>query len=418
MVRYKSLRRILVVTAILVVLFELFLVTQFNGVNHLFWHVSPPILLIPNSPSKLTSEQEIIKLLQCPSLQSTDNGDISNGVQLYCSIAQQQDEEAKWFDTRCPAATRTQLLRLWKTLRDAVQDDSILKLGLSVAQPISYSIAKHSNLKIWAPKDDQGVAQVIRELSQRDYGDFFPLLTSPDSLFLDGGSNLGFVTLLTALETNATIVSFEAASPTWIMQQLNLVCNLSEIRLHSVHSQLAALGSKDGDSIQLQWRQESTITVRGWDAPPSFVHSTVNCLVPVRTVRSVLKDIFGSSTPMIDVFKMDCEGCEYNVIPDLSEEDMNKIGTMIGEIHYGFIPTAHAPSSERSKKTHQRLCQYENFVKIAKECCAFPNQRVKHLNVTVGQVPGNDALCHDFKQWSANNKLFEIPDDSGWLHHG
>ena len=130
--------------------------------------------------------------------------------------------------------------------RHTVQDDAVLVHALQAAQASDRvgRIGSHSTLQLWVPAGDVVVSQVVKELQRGEYGAFFAHLQSSSNIttttssrtnrppvFVDGGSNLGLVTLLTALETNATIVAVEAASPTWIMQQFNLLCNLSPERL-------------------------------------------------------------------------------------------------------------------------------------------------------------------------------------------
>ena len=385
---------------------------------------------------------------------------INSALDLFCALAvtQKKDhhhsvpalqEQEESFHSTCSAASRESLWQVWNTIRqtvaaatamgkpkddDATTTNLIITTALQQAKPMTpAAITHHKGLTLWVPRADQGVSQVLRELQQQDYGEFISILQNDNKddrrrLFVDGGSNLGFVTLLVALETDADILSIEAASPTWIMQQLNLVCNLSSQRLSNVHSQLAALGGTDDDgtALQLQWRPTSTITVRGWDekdvsrlrSRSSTASSPLSFTTPVRTLRGLLSQIYGSAPHPVDVFKIDCEGCEYNVIPDLTTEELESIHTMIGEIHYGFIPLERAPSKQRAETTHQRLCEHVNFVDFAKECCQFPNQMVKHLQIPIHQVKGNQALCADFDTWSANNKLLEDRDETGWRNVG
>lgn len=199
--------------------------------------------------ASVSIEQTMIDFMNCPPVNSsaaeattTTIPAVQSATDLFCQVARGNKEEINQYES-CKA-TRNTLLSLWGKMRETVNDDNALKVALSSASPIRQrSINTHKDLQLWAPKSDEGVRQVIRELQQGDYGNFFHQLNNGrDSLFLDGGSNLGFVTLLAALETEATIVSFEAASPTWVMQQLNLACNLPEQRLGSIHSMLAALG--------------------------------------------------------------------------------------------------------------------------------------------------------------------------------
>lgn len=126
---------------------------------------------------------------------------------------------------------------------------------------------------------------------------------------------------------------------------------------------------------------------------------------------------------------MDCGACEYNFIPALTDEEFDSIHTVMGGLHWGYIPESRLPSSKRARETHQRLCQHENFAKTAKECCDVPDLSVKssypgqilvhdnggHLPKagTVGDVAGD--FCDDFAQWAKEKHLHDIPNDYGWF---
>jgi len=212
-------------------------------------------------------------------------------------------------------ASQQQLMELWTHLRTTVNNDAALQVALTsgVLSP-HHSIGKYQGdpLHLWVPGQDVGVNQVIGELKRGDYGDFFSTLEQhgEKGLFLDGGSNLRFVTLLAALElAHTTIVAFEASSPTWILQQLNLVCNLSPQRLTTIHSMLAALGSREYECsfVEFEWRPTSTITGRNWDARCGGKSTKcVKTKAPIRTVRSVLQQVLPHHSdavpPTIQVF--------------------------------------------------------------------------------------------------------------------
>ena len=126
---------------------------------------------------------------------------------------------------------------------------------------------------------------------------------------------------------------------------------------------------------------------------------------------------------------MFAEGCEYNLVPSLSDEDFDSMRVVMGGIHWGYIPESRLPSSDRGKRTHGRLCQHENFARTAKECCDFPNLQVKSSNAgeileqegnafppkqsVVRDVAGD--LCNGFSTWAAEHHLHTITSDAGWF---
>jgi len=437
------------------------------------------------------------------------------------NIVQQQQQEAS-FDRlleKCPqiaqVATKQEdpqlpaqlLYTLWNhmqtTLHSTHNHPDLIKITLEMA--ILYAggtaqrLGSQSNVFLWAPASDSAsVRQVLGELQTGDYGDFLKHLKKPTTtttqsssdpprLFVDGGSNLGFVTTLAALELNqpsnaatttptaATIISIEAAAPTWIVQQLNLACNAPHFLqdLHQrynddknphdttplsssssshhddhhhhhhprIYSMLAALGRRDqeGSYLEMKFRAESTITMRPWDehTRPTRTKNVPLIKAPIRTLRSILKEVIGGNSNTtsneqndedaapsitstnITVLKLDCEGCEYDVVPDWQASEYNAIQHLIGEIHYGFIPLDRAPSFDRCHATHRRLCQFLNFANVAKECCAYPDMTIKDHHdggMAIRNMTVFSQLCGDFPTWTARNQLLdESRTDAAWL---
>jgi len=134
-----------------------------------------------------------------------------------------------------------------------------------------------------------------------------------------------------------------------------------------------------------------------------------------------------------DVLNLDCQGCEYNVIPALSEEEYERIPTVTGGVHWGYIKPNKLPSSARGRTTHQRLCSHENIAKRTKECCAFPDLPVKSSvpgeilqkadDTKGGFPPGEstvsdiiaDGLCDNFPEWAKEHYLNDVIDDFNWF---
>jgi hypothetical protein len=115
------------------------------------------------------------------------------------------------------------------------------------------------------------------------------------------------------------------------------------------------------------------------------------------------------------VLNIDCEGCEYNVVPAMAETEFNKIDAIIGTtgVHWGYIPKDKLPSSDRGRRTHERLCSHYDFAKQSIECCDFPQLMVKHEgNPTVSELLGD--LCENFTAWADEKNLYTSTDDYGW----
>lgn len=116
------------------------------------------------------------------------------------------------------------------------------------------------------------------------------------------------------------------------------------------------------------WLPEANAVEDRFDARAGLIQLSVK----LRTWQSILKDAEITSR-QIDVLNVDCEGCEYNLIPALTDDEFQSMATVMGGMHWGYIPVDSLPSSERGKATHERLCQHENFAATAIECCAFPD---------------------------------------------
>lgn len=260
-----------------------------------------------------------------------------------------------------------------------------------------------------------------------------------NKLFVDVGSALGLTSMLiTYLYPKTTIVSIEPASPSWLIQNINYRCNLSHTQLQYVHPILAGVGTKhhdDNDSMmKMLWRPSETTATRNWNPENNFDFATdLELVVHLRTLRAILAEATPEDLPLgtpISVLNLDCEGCEYNLIPSMHETSFHSIGVVLGRTNWGYIPVIKKPSSVRARETHERVCTHYNFAKRCKECCDFPSLEVKPRlgganteteedgdvafegERSVAEVAGD--MCNDFEEWAKESKLRDIPDDYGW----
>jgi hypothetical protein len=196
------------------------------------------------------------------------------------------------------------------------------------------------------------------------------ITTPADVYFVDIGANLGIISLAVALETmslssssnnnhqqhRVQIITIEAAAPTWLYQLLNLRCNLENDDDDMVTSILAGLDDVGGQTLSMTWREHSTTSTRSWTPESERRDSDIELQVPTRTLRSILDALPPQRPYRVAVMKVDCEGtvlgsnavvvffscmtppkltqsffvrspfslsclgCEYNVIPALSEK--------------------------------------------------------------------------------------------------
>lgn len=180
-----------------------------------------------------------------------------------------------------------------------------------------------------------------------------------------------------------------------------------------------------------------TSGTRSWNPEMEFDFAVdIELVVHLRTLRAILAEATPEDLPLgtpISTLNLDCEGCEYNLIPSLHDTSFNSIGIILGRTNWGYIPTIKKPSSHRARETHERVCTHYNFAKRCKECCDFPSLAVKPRLYTIANTESehgsgsNDSseeektvaevagdMCNGFEEWAKESKLRDIPDDYGW----
>ena len=393
---------------------------------------------------------------------------------LFCVVAlagSHQDADdpyeipSYWTSTmHCPVVDRTapsggsntnnnqlqlELLQVWSQAR-ADMTLEVLKKTLTLATEHSRTLLTKP-LSLWAPASDDGLEYMMNVLNDpvktADHGGVLGLENNlgAGKLFVDVGSCLGLTSMaIQILYPGTKIVSIEAASPNWLLQQVNWKCNAKELLgstsdlVASDPSQVATpkeptilmggVGPETGGMAKLLWRPKATTSTRSWSPASERDESAVELLVKLRPWHAILAEAEVQHVP-VDVLNVDCEGCEYNLIPALKQDEYESISTVLGGVHWGYMPESKLPSSKRGATTHERLCRHENFARTVKECCAFPD-----LNVissvpgevlvqdskqwppkpsTVRDVAGN--LCDGFDDWAKEHHLHDIQSDWGWF---
>ncbi|KAL9179339.1 hypothetical protein ACHAXT_008629 [Thalassiosira profunda] len=346
---------------------------------------------------------------------------------------------------------RDKLLYLWSSARSQMPEEVIQKTLKLVTE--HKETLRGNDVHIWYPDGDKGTEGMLKVLNsayegrqtynfdtepaESGHDDLYRFHNLPskfvgaNKLFVDVGSALGLTSMLVAyLYPETTIVSIEPASPSWLIQNMNFRCNLSHDQLQYVHPILAGVGTKhhdDNDSMmKMVWRPSMTTATRSWNPEDQFDFAVdVELVVHLRTLRAILAEATPEDLPLgtpISVLNLDCEGCEYNLIPSMHETSFNSVGVIMGRTNWGYIPLIKKPSSDRARQTHQRVCTHYNFAKRCKECCEFPSLTVKPRlfddkaedseEKHIAEVTGE--LCNGFEDWAKEQKLRDIPDDYGW----
>lgn len=389
-------------------------------------------------------------------------------------VPEDMDETLWWHDkVQCKVRTEKQntILNLWSTARAEINEEDVLLKTLHVAteQPIDLF---GKRLQVWAAPNDEGTEYLVntfdaqyREMleaaansnneqnnNEEDVYQGIAGLNAnlgPGKLFVDVGSGLGYTSLAIAILYPGTeIVSIEAASTNWLLQELNWRCNdFDDGPSETPQVVLAGVGPSTGTSqaAQFVWRPTATTNTRAWslnldnnnneEEDPSKSANDIELAVKLRPWHMVQAEaeIVGRE---IAVLNVDCEGCEYNLVPALSETEFQSISSVLGQMHWSYINPMNLPSSERAKNTHSRLCEHENFSRTSIECCAFPDLPVRssysgevlvmeeeggapkfpEQPVTVQYLAGD--LCDTFDDWAERYHLFSVESDWGWFQGG
>ena len=117
---------------------------------------------------------------------------------------------------------------------------------------------------------------------------------------------------------------------------------------------LAALGS--GGTVTMQFREDSLTSSRDWNPHGEAGRTTAEFTDTTISLPALLA--LARAAPPVALLKIDCEGCEYDVVPDMTEADMAGIRAMVGEAHHGGMASIgrRVPPMDRVHLTHKRMC--------------------------------------------------------------
>lgn len=135
----------------------------------------------------------------------------------------------------------------------------------------------------------------------------------------------------------------EAVPLTWVYQMVNIYSLLPPVYVASgrIVSELAALGADtsstgEGGTLRLQYRPRTSTSSRDWNPDAKAGWTMCNITVQVVSLRTLLKRRL-LSDQWITWLKMDCEGCEYQVVPDMTLAELHRIRSASGEFHVSHI---------------------------------------------------------------------------------
>jgi FkbM family methyltransferase len=158
---------------------------------------------------------------------------------------------------------------------------------------------------------------------------------------VDIGANLGAFTIYTALlHPQMQILSFEPTPPTFFFFICNLFLNKVELlsssfpRSAGVLPLQGAVGATAG-TVDISWDPSKTQNAAaGTDEPSVLAQGWQKTTVTRYPIISFLE-----RSQVVRILKIDCEGCEFSVIPGLAEmlSNRTKIEKLVGEYHLSLL---------------------------------------------------------------------------------
>jgi hypothetical protein len=118
----------------------------------------------------------------------------------------------------------------------------------------------------------------------------------------------------------------------------------------------------------------------------------INITMPTTSLSSLLGADASAGFPTIDLLKIDCEGCEYDVVPGLSDEQLGAISSVVAELHHdGMLKNGQAaskrPAVSKVQATHEKLChRYAVCIDPITGHDYKKSRPLQHLSETIEQL--------------------------------
>ena len=205
-------------------------------------------------------------------------------------------------------------------------------------------------MKLAALKQDDTIPRLAAEMDKDRYH-LADVRKLGHGLILDVGANIGDVSVAAALKfPDAQIIAVEAVPHiAWIIRYNLLLNNISHLSLHDIQtsnkpgvhvwnravvsdSQLTAVNISFSPTMS----QNAAVSYSGFNAWNSF---------PVKTIQS--SDLLSFPKP-IKLLKVDCEGCEFDLVPGLGNAFFNraKVERFTAELHLSLVPVSSGPQPQ------------------------------------------------------------------------
>lgn len=158
---------------------------------------------------------------------------------------------------------------------------------------------------------------------------------------IDVGGHIGAFTRLAHTRwVDGKFWIYEANRRNWPVLKANLLPMGSKVTLFRG----AAVGTIPENKRLVIRKDEANRVTGGWgiiydkQAYEPDANTAFEEIENFYNLHDVIKDL-----DKVDILKLDCEGSEWSILKELSDEDLHKVDYLVAEIHCGALP--HAPAT-------------------------------------------------------------------------
>ncbi|MFN6380047.1 MAG: FkbM family methyltransferase [Flavobacteriales bacterium] len=185
------------------------------------------------------------------------------------------------------------------------------------------SIVRANDLKIDYSSNRPSLALIKSIFVDREYADYFPFYKK--AIIVDIGAHKGYFTLFASLNSDkqSTIISIEPVESNYKLLEQNILRQGVE----NVQVMKAAIAHFDGQ-LDIHLSQDTNHSL----IKNNPLSGETNA---IEKVKAITLDSLVSQFQLgeIDFLKMDCEGAEYDILFNVSDETLKKIKILSMEFH-------------------------------------------------------------------------------------
>lgn len=153
---------------------------------------------------------------------------------------------------------------------------------------------------------------------------------SADDAVLDLGAHIGSFGVLAASRRNCNVFAIEPDLESFTLCRINALLNSVEGKVVSLR---AAVGGETGKLLLFEATENWGHTILQGGGPYNILTGR-NAEVDCYSLRDILVHIGCDRCAFV---KLNIEGAEFDLIEKSSTETLQKIGTIVGEVHYDLV---------------------------------------------------------------------------------